>query len=85
MARHAGTMDTRWTIKVSEEVDRNLRVYLAEHGGRKGDLSRFVEEAVEERLYRLMLDDVQQRNADLDEADAAALVDEALRWARAGR
>jgi len=77
-------MDTRWTIKVSQEIDRNLRVYLAEHGGRKGDLSRFVEQAVEERLYRLTLDDVQERNADLSEADAAALVDEALRWSRDG-
>ena len=78
-------MDTRWTIKVSQEVDRNLRVYLAEHGGRKGDLSRFVQEAVEERLYRLTLEDIQARNADLDEATATALVDEALRWARSGR
>ena len=78
-------MDTRWTIKVSQEIDRNLRVYLAEHGGRKGDLSRFVEQAVEERLYRLTLDDVQERNADLGEADAAALVDEALRWSRGSR
>ncbi len=78
-------MDTRWTIKVSQEIDRNLRVYLAEHGSRKGDLSRFVEQAVEERLYRLTLDDVQERNADLSEADAAALVDEALRWSRGSR
>jgi len=78
-------VNTRWTIKVSQEIDRSLRIYLAEHGGRKGDLSRFVEEAVEERLYRLMLDDVQERNADLGEADAAALVDEALRWSRGGR
>jgi len=40
---------------------------------------------VEERLYRLMLDAVQERDADLAEADAAALVDEALRWSRADR
>jgi hypothetical protein len=78
-------LGVRWTIKVSQEVDRNLRAYLAEHGSRKGDLSRFVEEAVEERLYRLMLDAVQERNADLGEADAAALVDGALRWSRADR
>ena len=36
-------LGVRWTIKVSQEVDRNLRAHLAGHGSRKGDLSRFVE------------------------------------------
>lgn len=37
---------TRWNIAVSAETDQALRMFLASQGGgRKGDLSRFVEEA----------------------------------------
>ena len=36
----------RWTIKVSKGTDISLRSYLAQHGLKKGDLSKFVEEAV---------------------------------------
>lgn len=79
------TTSTRWTIKISEETDRSLRTYLAQHGGKKGDLSLFVEEAVEERLYRLTVEDVQDRNADVPEEELEALVDDAVRWARTGR
>ena len=36
----------RWSVKVSKETDISLRTYLAEHGGKKGDLSKFIEQAV---------------------------------------
>ena len=36
----------RWNIAVSSEIDKALRVFLAQNDGRKGDLSKFVEEAV---------------------------------------
>ena len=75
-------MDTRWTIKVSEETDRDLRVYLAERGLKKGDLSRFVEEAVREQLFRNALAETHAANRDLSEEEAAALADEAVLWAR---
>ncbi len=75
----------RWTIKVSAETDRSLRTYLAQRGLKKGALSTFVEEAVEERLYRLMVAEVQARNADLSEDELEDLVEEAVRWARSGR
>ena len=75
-------MDTRWTIKVSAETDRDLRVYLAERGLKKGDLSRFVEEAVREQLFRSALAETHAANRDLSEAEAMALADEAVLWAR---
>lgn len=75
----------RWTIKVSAETDRSLRTFLAQRGLKKGALSAFVEEAVEERLYRLMVEEIQARNADLSEDDLEDLVEEAVRWARSGR
>ncbi|MEN8205985.1 MAG: ribbon-helix-helix domain-containing protein, partial [Pseudomonadota bacterium] len=36
----------RWSVVVPEDTDRALRSYLARTGGRKGDLSRFVDNAV---------------------------------------
>lgn len=74
----------RWTIKVSAETDRSLRTFLAQRGMKKGALSAFVEEAVEERLYRLMVEEIQARNADLPENELEDLVEEAVRWTRAG-
>ena len=75
----------RWTIKVSAETDRSLRTFLAQRGMKKGALSAFVEEAVEERLYRLMVEEIQARNADLPEDELENLVEEAVRWTRSGR
>ena len=40
----------RWSLKVSRETDEALRGYLGQTGGRKGDLSKFVQEAVLEKL-----------------------------------
>lgn len=75
----------RWTVVVSEETDRSLRTFLAQRGLKKGALSAFVEEAVEERLYRLMVEEIQDRNQDLSDDEIIELVDEAVEWARKGR
>jgi hypothetical protein len=40
----------RWSLKVSRETDEALRTHLGQTGGRKGDLSKFVQEAVQARL-----------------------------------
>jgi phage I-like protein len=40
----------RWSLKVSRETDEALRSYLGQAGARKGDLSKFVQEAVRARL-----------------------------------
>lgn len=42
----------RWSLKVSRETDEALRAYLGQSGGRKGDLSKFVQDAVLARLRR---------------------------------
>ena len=36
----------RWNIKVSRETDLTLRTFLGAQGAKKGDLSKFIEEAV---------------------------------------
>ena len=47
-------------------------------GGRKGDLSRFVEDAVNREVLRQTVQDVRVRNADLDEAEVLRLVEDEL-------
>jgi hypothetical protein len=68
---------TRWTVKVSKETDVAVRSYLAEHGGRKGDLSKFIERAVRREVLRATVRDIQERNADLPAAEVEALIEEA--------
>ena len=73
--------DTRRTIKISQETERDLRTYLARKGA-AGDLSRFVEDAVQEHLLRLEVEEARGENADLEDAELEALVDEAVRAVR---
>lgn len=74
---------TRWNLAVSADIDKSLRMFLASQGGgKKGDLSRFVEEAVRAHILELSAEQAKAANADVGEADLASMVDEALQWAR---
>lgn len=53
----------RWNITIPEETDRTVRAFLARYGGKKGDLSRFVDEAVRRRVFDLTVQQVKDRNA----------------------
>jgi hypothetical protein len=77
-------MDTiRWNVAVSADTDQSLRMFLASQGGgRKGDLSRFIEEAVRAHILELTAEQAKAANASVSEADLTAMVDEALQWAR---
>lgn len=73
----------RWNVAVSAETDQALRMFLASQGGgRKGDLSRFIEEAVRAHILELSAEEAKAANAVISESDLAAMVDEALDWAR---
>lgn len=69
---------TRWSLKISRETDVALRTLLASRGGRKGDLSRFVEEAVNREVLREMIRELQTRNADADPAELEQLIEQEL-------
>ena len=69
---------TRWSLVVSEKIDRALRTYLAQRGLKKGDLSRFVEEAVKDRLFSLTVKQVKDRNAAHRDVDILQSIEEAL-------
>ncbi len=76
---------TRWNLSISEETDRTVRMFLARNGGKKGDLSRFVDEAVRRRVFDLTVSQVKERNADLDQREILGLIDDEVSAARAGR
>ena len=74
---------TRWNLAVSVDVDKSLRMFLASQGGgKKGNLSRFVEEAVRAHILELSAEQAKIANANVSEADLVSMVDEALQWAR---
>lgn len=73
----------RWNLVVSKDTDQSLREYLAETGGgRKGDLSRFVEEAVRAQLWHLTAKRIQAQNRGRSQAEIESIVNEAVHWAR---
>ncbi len=73
----------RWNIAVSQDTDQALRVFLAHQGGgRKGDLSRFVEEAVRAHILELTANQAKAANVHLSEQSLSEAIAEALEWAR---
>lgn len=77
-------MDTiRWNVAVSADTDQSLRMFLASRGrGRKGDLSRFIEEAVRAHILELTAEQAKTANVGVSETDLTSMVDDALQWAR---
>ncbi len=73
----------RWNIAVSPDTNQSVRMYLAgKGGGRKGDLSRFIEEAVRAHILELSAEQAKAANADVNQADLTLIVAEAVQWAR---
>lgn len=76
---------TRWNLVIPEKTDRAVRTYLARTGGKKGDLSRFVDDAVRRRVLDLTVRQVKDRNARYDQREILDLIDEEVDAARADR
>ena len=76
---------TRWNLSIPEKTDRAVRIYLARTGGKKGDLSRFVDEAVRRRVLDLSVRQVKDRNVQYDQQEILDLIDEEVDAARADR
>ena|SRR3972149_6553213 len=72
----------RWTIKVSRDTDLSLRSFLGAQGMKKGDLSKFVEEAVRWRMFERTVQRVKDRNQDVGSKRLEAVIDEAVRAVR---
>ncbi len=72
----------RWNIKVSKETDLTLRTFLGAQGAKKGDLSRFIEEAVRWHVFHRTVQDIKERNADTDPDELQRIIDGAVNEVR---
>jgi Ribbon-helix-helix domain len=68
----------RWSLVISKDTDISLRTYLGRHGMRKGDLSKFVEDAVHWRVLDLAVAEAKAANADVPPAEIEAAISEAV-------
>jgi Ribbon-helix-helix domain len=75
----------RWTVRVSKETDVAVRTFLAQRGMKKGDLAKFVEEAVRWRVLDQTVAETKARKASASAPDIDAATDEALAAVRAER
>lgn len=73
----------RWNLVIPEETDRSVRNYLARTGGKKGDLSNYVDRAVRQAVFWDTVETIQERNKNLSPEEAQALADEAVEAVRA--
>ncbi len=69
---------TRWTVSVSRDTDIAVRSFLAQRGLKKGDLSKFIEEAVKWRVLDQTMSETRSRFADMPAEALEALIDEAV-------
>jgi hypothetical protein len=75
----------RWSLKISKDTDLTLRTFLGSRGMKKGDLSKFVEDAGRRRVLQCTIQNIWERNADADPDEVQRIVDEAVGDVRAER
>ncbi|MCF8710198.1 ribbon-helix-helix domain-containing protein [Rhizorhapis sp. SPR117] len=73
---------TRWTVSVSKNTDIAVRSFLAQRGMKKGDLSRFIEEAVKWRVLDQTITEARSKFEDMAPDELDALIGEAVAAAR---
>ncbi|WP_327754355.1 ribbon-helix-helix domain-containing protein (plasmid) [Sphingobium sp. SJ10-10] len=73
---------TRWTVSVSKNTDIAVRSFLAQRGMKKGDLSRFIEEAVKWRVLDQTITEARSKFEDMAPDELDALIGEAVTAAR---
>ncbi len=76
------TNTTRWTVTVSKDTDIAVRTLLAQRGLKKGDLSKFIEDAVRWRVFDQTLVETRAEFADLAPEVLQDLIDEATEAVR---
>ena len=75
----------RWTVRVSKDTDVAVRTFLAQRGMKKGDRSKFVEEAVRWRIFDQTVQKVKQGFAQIDAVEGQAMIDQAVAEVRRER
>ncbi|MDR3254164.1 MAG: ribbon-helix-helix domain-containing protein [Synergistaceae bacterium] len=72
----------RWNVAVSADTDKSLRMFIAGRGGRKGDLSHVIEEAVRSYIFEQTAHQIKTANKGIKEGEMDEMIEEALDWAR---
>jgi len=75
----------RWNIAASKETDLTPRALLGSRGMKKGDLSKFIEQAVRAHVFHRTVEDTKARNAVTDLDELQCLIDDTVREVRAER
>lgn len=75
----------RWSVTVTKETDAAVRSFLGQRGFKKGDLSKFIEEAVRWRVLNETVEEVRRHNANVPAAEIAAAIEDAVKAVRAER
>ncbi len=85
MTRDAGSepQTTRLTITWSKEADHALRTFLGSQGMKKGDLSKFIEEAVRWRIFHQTVREAHEAFAGVPPDKLQKMIDDAVEDARA--
>ena len=73
---------TRWTVSVPKETDTSLRCFLAERGMKKGDISKFIVDAVKWRVFEQTAAEIREKFGDVPPEELQSLVDEAIEAVR---
>ena len=81
----SATNTTRWTVSVSKSTDITVRTYLAQRGMKKGDLSKFIEDAVKWRVLDQTMADARGKFVDMPCEALDTLIDEAVTATRQDR
>ena len=75
--------NARWSLVVSKDTDIALRQFLASLGkGHKGDLSRFVEDAVRNHIFESAAAAAKRENSQYLQPEIDAAINEALLWTK---
>jgi Ribbon-helix-helix domain len=75
--------NTRLTITWSKQADHALRTFLGAQGMKKGDLSKFIEEAVRWRIFQQTVRDARAAFADVSPINLQKMIDESVEEVRA--
>ena len=76
---------TRLTITWSKQADLALRSYLGAQGMKKGDISKFIEEAVRWHIFHQTVQEAREAFADVPPDELQNMIDEAVESIRTKR
>jgi hypothetical protein len=78
-----GPETARLTIAWSKSTDFALRTFLGAQGMKKGDISKFIEEAVRWRIFQQTVSDTRAAFADVPPEELQKMIDESVEEVRA--